>query len=148
MSAEAGAGRRGGRGGVSIALAYLALFRGYGLNLDDEGTLLAPDSSAWRTARCRIATSTSATRPATSTSPAAAWRLAGVLPPALLLALVHAAPWRLSSCWRPGSPRDAGVGGRLLVLAFIQVFPGRVRAFNIPYPAWLATTAWVGWRSR
>lgn len=128
----------------SIALAYLLPFRDYGLNLDDEGLVL---SSIQRVAEGQVPYVDFVTgyTPGYFYLSAWLWRLAGDVPTLrVLLACVHAgaAAGLALVAARVASPFLA-VLVALLYVAFIPVFPGEFCAFNIPYPAWFATLAWV-----
>jgi hypothetical protein len=127
-----------------ITLVYLLPFRGYGLNLDDEGTLLYQIQRVVHGELPYVDFTTGYT-PGFFYLSAGLWRLAGDLPTfRALLALIHAgvAVGIVLLAGRVASRPLALLVG-LLYVTFIPVFPGEFCAFNIPYPAWLATLAWV-----
>ncbi len=127
-----------------IALVYLLPFRGYGLNVDDEGALLYQIQRVVGGEVPYVDFMTGYT-PGYFYVSAALWRLAGDLPTfRILLALVQAgiAGGLALATMRVASPPLA-LAVALLYLAFIPVFPGEFCTFNIPYPAWLATLTWV-----
>ncbi len=129
---------------ASIALAYLLPFRDYGLNFEDEGLILY---SIARVADGHIPYVDFDTgyTPGYFYLNALLWRVAGALPTLrAFLALLHAASVAGLAllALRVASPVLALIVP-LLYLAFIPVFPGGWCMFNIPYPAWYATGAWI-----
>jgi HEAT repeat protein len=128
-----------------LALAYLLPLRAYGLNVEDEGTLLYQIARFARGELPYVDFQTGYT-PGFFVLGAALWRIAGDVPALrVLLALVHAltVAGLAHLATRLARP-SLGLGAALLYLAFIPVHPGEFCAFNVPYPAWLATLGWVG----
>jgi hypothetical protein len=127
-----------------LALAYLLPFRAYGLNVEDEGTLLYQILRVARGELPYVDFSTGYT-PGFFFLGAGLWRAAGDLVGLrTLLALVHAltVAGLAGLVARLARPTFALLVP-LLYLAFIPVFPGEFCAFNVPYPAWFATLGWV-----
>ena len=129
---------------ASIALAYLLPFRGYGLNVEDEGTLLYQILRVSRGELPYADFSTGYT-PGFFFLSAGLWRLAGdVAALRAILALVHALTIGGLTLLVARLVRPAlALTVPLLYLAFIPVFPGEFCAFNVPYPGWFATLGWV-----
>jgi len=132
---------------ISLALigAYLFALRDYGFELSDEGTILYQIE---RTASGQIPYRDFSTgyTPGFFWLNALVFRTMGESMSGLRLFLIgiHSLtalglllvaghlmrPWAASAC-------------TLLWFAFLPVFPGRFCSFNIPYPAWYATAAFV-----
>ncbi len=129
---------------AALTLVYLVPFRAYGLNVDDEGTLLYELQRVLAGDLPYVDFRTGYT-PGFFYASAALWGLAGDVPTfRALLACLHALTvaglaFLLARRVRP----MLALGVPLLYLAFIPVFPGDFCAFNVPYPAWFATAAWV-----
>ncbi|MBI3767342.1 MAG: hypothetical protein HY271_02485 [Deltaproteobacteria bacterium] len=125
-------------------LAYVLPFRAYGLNLDDEGTLLYELLRVLRGDVPYVDFRTGYT-PGYFYLSAGLWKLTGALPAfRATLGGVHA----LTACGLAlllaGLVRPAlAVLVPLLYVAFIPVLPGEFCAFNVPYPAWFATLGWI-----
>jgi hypothetical protein len=142
----AGRRRRVAAGLVTLVmtLAYLVPFRTYGLNLDDEGTLLYELVRVLRGDVPYVDFRTGYT-PGYFYLNAGLWKLAGnVATFRLALDGVHA----LTACGLAvllaGHVRLAlAILVPLLYVAFIPVLPGEFCAFNAPYPAWFATLGWI-----
>ncbi|MCC6766683.1 MAG: hypothetical protein IT293_18650 [Deltaproteobacteria bacterium] len=126
------------------ALAYLLPFRAYGLNVEDEGTLLYQIGRVVRGELPYLDFSTGYT-PGFFALNAAAWRATGDLVAfRTLLALVHAASVAGLAALLAGMARPwIALVVPALYLAFIPVYPGEFCAFNIAYPAWFATAGWL-----
>ncbi len=156
MSVDAGEGeglRAAGPGavGATIALgaavfALYACFVRYGVNLDDEGTVLNQVLRTARGERPYLDFHTGYT-PATFYLNAALLRVFGtsVLPVRALLALVNTAAvvlvFRLALRFAPVAESAAAALAYALCMPF---FAGQFAAFNIPYPAWYALASWLG----
>ncbi len=127
-----------------VVLAYVMSFRSYGLNVEDEGTLLYQIVRVAYGELPYVDFSTGYT-PLFFVLMARAWRAAGTIVAfRTVLAVVHAitAATLALLVGRVARPAIAAVVP-LLYVAFIPVFPGEFCAFNIPYPAWLATLGWT-----
>jgi len=128
----------------ALALAYLWPFRAYGLNVEDEGTLLY---QVLRFARGELPYVDFATgyTPGFFALGAWLWRAAGDLVTLrVMLAVLHAATVAglallVARLARP----SLAVVLPLLYLAFIPVYPGEFCSFNIPYPFWFTTAGWI-----
>ncbi len=127
-----------------LAFVYLRLFRAYGLNVEDEGTLLY---QVVRTARGELPYVDFATgyTPGFFALNAWLWRVAGDLGTyRAILTAVHAATaaglaFLVARLARP----SLALVLPWLYLSFIPVFPGQFCAFNVPYPAWFASLGWL-----
>lgn len=127
------------------SLAYLAILRGYGFQLEDEGTLLMQLDRVLRGQVPYVDFHTGYT-PAFFYGGAEILRLLGrsVLGVRSVLMLVNAASAtalyvlgrRMVGSWMAALPP-------LLWLALVPTYPGDFAAFNIPYPTWPATLAWL-----
>jgi hypothetical protein len=140
-----------------LALAWLWLLRGYGFQLEDEGTLLFQFTRVLDGARPYLDFHTGYTpgyfalgRTAMSWFGESALAVRGVM--AVINAATAAALFviarRLAGTWIAPLPA-------LLWLAFVPAYAGEFAAFNIPYPTWPATLAWtlvalamLGWARR
>jgi hypothetical protein len=121
-----------------LALAYFALFVAYGINLDDEGTLLA---QIYRTAQGEVPYRDFHMGYTPGGHYYHAWLMQlfgpSVLPlrwslavcNALVAALLFVIGRRVMSGWFAVLPAAA-------YCALMQVYPGDFATFNIPYPAW------------
>ncbi|MBI4514764.1 MAG: HEAT repeat domain-containing protein [Deltaproteobacteria bacterium] len=135
-------------GGLMLALpvAYFAALAPYGLNVDDEGTLLY---QIYRTYLGQVlyVDFHAGYTPGLFYWNAALFSLFGVNVVVLRLCLavvnglsVYCLYWlarRLGA-----SPVAAAVAG-LVYLAFIPYYDGQFAAFNIPYPIWYVTLFWL-----
>ncbi len=137
------------RAGVALAafayaLLYLLPFRGYGLNVEDEGTLLYQIVRVVRGELPYVDFSTGYT-PGFFALNAAVWRATGDLVAfRTVLALVHAGSVAGLAALLAGVARPwIALLLPALYLAFIPVYPGEFCAFNIAYPAWFATAGWL-----
>lgn len=145
------AARGPGAIGATIALAasvlalYLFFVR-YGVNLDDEGTVLNQVLRTARGERPYLDFHTGYT-PAMFYLNAALLRIFGtsVLPIRGLLALVNTLSvvlvFRLALRFAPVAESAAAALAYALCMPF---FAGQFASFNIPYPAWYALAAWLG----
>ncbi len=154
------AGGRGGAGRLSAvseryraglplaafayALVYLLPFRAYGLNVEDEGTLLYQIVRVVRGELPYVDFSTGYT-PGFFALNAAVWRVTGDLVAfRTVLALVHAGTIAGLAALLAGVARPwIALLLPALYLTFIPLYPGEFCAFNIAYPAWFATAGWV-----
>jgi hypothetical protein len=127
------------------AFAYFWLFRTYGFQVEDEGTLLFQVVRALDGERPYIDFHTGY-GPVFFSTAGYLFELAGrsVIRFRLFLAVVNAAAAAglFVLAGRIAGPRLAAAAPVLWV-AFIPVFVGEHASFNIPYPAWFATFAWV-----
>ncbi|MCC6847844.1 MAG: hypothetical protein IT294_05035 [Deltaproteobacteria bacterium] len=128
----------------AYTLAYLLPFRAYGLNVEDEGTLLYQIVRVVRGELPYLDFSTGYT-PGFFALNAGIWRAAGDLVAfRACLALVHAATVAGLAALLAGMVRPwIALLVPALYLAFIPVYPGEFCAFNIAYPAWFATAGWL-----
>ncbi len=128
-----------------FALAWLLLLRPYGFQLEDEGTLLSWFDRVARGQRSYFDFHTGYTpglfafgSAVFDTFGPSATAMRGVL--AVVNALSAAAlteiTRRVAGAWMAPVPA-------LLWLAFVPLFGGEFSAFNIPYPTWPATLAWM-----
>jgi hypothetical protein len=127
------------------AFAYFWLFRGYGFQVEDEGTLLFQIVRAIEGQRPYLDFHTGY-GPAFFSTASVLFELVGRslvgfrLAMAALNAATAAGLFVLAA--RLAGKRLAGFAP-ILWVAFIPVFVGEFAAFNIPYPAWFATLAWL-----
>ncbi|MEB2284452.1 MAG: hypothetical protein B6D46_02910 [Polyangiaceae bacterium UTPRO1] len=128
----------------AYALAYLLPFRAYGLNVEDEGTLLYQIARVVGGELPYVDFSTGYT-PGFFALSAALWRAVGDLVGfRTLVALVHAATAAGLAGLLAGVARPwIALALPALYLAYIPVYPGEFCAFNIAYPAWFATAGWT-----
>ncbi|HUQ53538.1 MAG TPA: hypothetical protein VM692_15030, partial [Gammaproteobacteria bacterium] len=127
------------------ALAYFLLFRRYGFQIEDEGTLLFQLDRAARGELPYTDFHTGYT-PGFFAAGAALLRLAHwdvaslrtVL--AVLQAGVAASLYALAA---PLTGAALAVVAPLAFVAFLPVWPGDFASFNVPYPAWFANVAWM-----
>ena len=130
-------------GGISAAL-FLSFFR-YGLNLEDEGTILYQILRTHRGELPYLDFHTGYT-PAMFYLNAGLFDLFGVsvLPLRLFLVAVNTAAvvliFRLSL--RVAPALESGLAALAYTLS-LPFFAGQFASFNIPYPAWYAVTAWL-----
>jgi hypothetical protein len=128
-----------------VALAWLLLLRPYGFQLEDEGTLLSWFDRVARGQRSYLDFHTGYTpglfafgRAVFDTFGTSATAMRGVL--AVMNALSAAAlteiTRRVAGSWLAPVPA-------LVWLAFVPLYAGEFAAFNIPYPTWPATLAWM-----
>jgi len=128
----------------ALAFVYLRLFRAYGLNVEDEGTLLYQIVRTARGELPYVDFSTGYT-PGFFALNAWLWGVAGDLVTYRgILATMHAATaaglaYLVARLARP----SLALVLPWLYLSFIPVFPGQFCAFNVPYPAWFATLGWL-----
>ncbi len=128
-----------------VALAYLLLLRPYGFQLEDEGTLLSWFDRVSRGQRPYLDFHTgytpgffafgSAVYSAFGPSAAAVRTVLAVMN-ALSAAGLAELTRRAAGAWLAPVPA-------LLWLAFVPVYGGEFAAFNIPYPTWPVTLAWI-----
>ncbi|RMD85241.1 MAG: hypothetical protein D6815_02335 [Candidatus Dadabacteria bacterium] len=128
-----------------VVCAYFAWFLGYGLQVEDEGLLLIKIDRVLRGQVPYLDFHTGYTPGyfylATGVFRALGEKVGGLR---LALAAVNAASAMLiySLCIRLARPWLAALVA-LGWVAFLPVFPGEFASFNIPYPAWFATLAWL-----
>jgi hypothetical protein len=127
-----------------LALAYVWSFRAYGLNVEDEGTLLFQILRVTRGELPYVDFSTGYT-PGFFALTALLWRLTGDLVTfRTALAVVHAGTVAGLAALLAGVARPViAIVLPLLYLAFIPLYPGEFCAFNVAYPAWFATAGWL-----
>jgi hypothetical protein len=128
-----------------VALAWLLLLRPYGFQLEDEGTLLSWFDRVARGQRSYVDFHTgytpglfafgSAVFDAFGTSAGAMRGVLAVMN-ALSAAALTEVTRRVAGAWLAPIPA-------LVWLAFVPLFVGEFSAFNIPYPTWPATFAWL-----
>lgn len=130
--------------GALATLAYMLPLRGYGLTLEDEGTLYSQILRVAHGELPYLDFSTGYT-PAYFATNAALWSLLGTVPRMrVVLAVVHALSVAgLTVLVARGARPLLALLVPLLYVAFIPVFPGEFCAFNVPYPAWYATLGWI-----
>lgn len=129
----------------ALALAWLLLLRPYGFQLEDEGTLLFWFDRVTRGQQPYVDFHTGYT-PGFFAFGTAVFGLFGPSATAVraVLAVINAlaaaglteATRRVAGNWLAPIPA-------LLWLAFVPVYVGEFAAFNIPYPTWPVTLAWV-----
>ena len=125
---------------------YFALFRSYGFQVEDEGTLLFWLDRVLRGEFPYVDFHTGYT-PGFFYLGAALLKLSGENANNLrvFVALINAGTAaglyvvsrRFVGPWMAAVPA-------VLWVAFLPVYPGEFASFNVPYPAWFATLAWVG----
>jgi len=128
-----------------IAFAYLLLLRPYGFQLEDEGTLLSWFDRVVRGQRPYLDFHTGYT-PGFFAFGTAVFSAFGTSATALraVLALINAlAAAGLTEATRRVAGRWLAPVPALVWLAFVPVYGGEFAAFNIPYPTWPVTLAWV-----
>ncbi len=127
------------------SLAYLLLLRGYGFQVEDEGTMLMQLDRVFHGQVPYVDFHTGYT-PAFFYGGAAVFSLLGrsVLAIRTVLVLINAAT--ATALYVVGrrmvGPWMATLAP-LLWLALVPNYPGDFAAFNIPYPTWPATLAWL-----
>ncbi|MFN2426883.1 MAG: hypothetical protein ABR587_10615 [Candidatus Binatia bacterium] len=132
-------------GVFAVALAYLLLLRPYGFQLEDEGTLLSWFDRVARGQRPYVDFHTGYT-PGFFAFGSAVFSLFGTSATALraVLAVINAlAAAGLTEATRRIAGRRLAPIPALVWLAFVPVYSGEFAAFNIPYPTWPVTLAWV-----
>ena len=135
-------------GGVllALALAYFAALAPYGLNIDDEGTLLY---QIYRTYLGQVlyVDFHAGYTPGLFYSNAALFSLFGVniivlrLGLALINSLTVTCMYWLAR--RLGASQLAAATAGLLYVALIPFYDGQFGAFNIPYPTWYVSVFWL-----
>ncbi|HEY2775826.1 MAG TPA: glycosyltransferase family 39 protein [Candidatus Binatia bacterium] len=128
-----------------LALAYLLLLRPYGFQLEDEGTLLFWFSRVADGQRPYVDFHTGYT-PGFFAFGSTVFALFGASATSLrgVLALINAttAAGLAEITRRVAGERFAWIAP-LIWLLFVPVYPGEFAAFNVPYPTWPVTLAWV-----
>lgn len=130
--------------GVFVAGLYLTFVR-YGVNLDDEGTILYQILRTYRGERPYLDFHTGYT-PAMFYLNAGLMEIFGasVLPVRLFLVGVNTAAvlliFRLALRVAPAAESACAA---LTYALFLPFFAGQFASFNIPYPAWYGVTAWL-----
>ncbi|MFT4571101.1 MAG: hypothetical protein ACI91F_001981 [Candidatus Binatia bacterium] len=128
-----------------VSFAYFSLFRGYGFQLEDEGTLLFHLD---RAARGLLPYTDFHTGYTPGFFAVGSWLLRTVdyqvelvrLALAVLNAVTVAGIFAVA---RRIVPAGAAVVPAVTWVVLLPVFAGSFASFNVPYPAWLATTAWM-----
>ncbi len=129
----------------AAVLLYFWACRSFGIYLEDEGTLLYQFA---RTAAGQLPYRDFHTgyTPAFFYVHAAIFRLCGfdVLAVRTALAVVNAATVGLLFVLaRRVASRPVALAVALAYAAFLPCFPGRFASFNIPYPSWYVSAAWL-----
>ena len=128
-----------------VGLAWLFLLGGYGFQLEDEGTHLAWFDRVMRGERPYIDFHTGYT-PGFFAFGKGVFSLFGESGTAVraVLAVINAlAAAGMAELTRRIAGRWLAPVPPLLWLAFVPVYVGEFAAFNIPYPTWVVTLAWV-----
>jgi len=128
----------------ALAVVYLWPLRGYGLQVEDEGTLLAQIVRVAGGQVPYVDFNTGYT-PGYFYLAAAVWRGTGDLHALrVALVIVHAlAVGGLAVLAAEVARPTFAVATALAYLVFIPVFPGEFAAAMIPYPAWLVVPGWT-----
>ncbi|MBI5506243.1 MAG: hypothetical protein HY899_15715 [Deltaproteobacteria bacterium] len=128
-----------------VVTGYFSIFRSYGFQIEDEGTLLF---QLERVARGQFPYVDFGTGYTPGFFYAGAWllercdfRVESLRAVVALLNAATAAGLYLIACRVAG--RALALVAPLAWVAFLPVRPGDFAAFNIPYPAWPATLAWM-----
>jgi len=128
-----------------VALAYLLLLRPYGFQLEDEGTLLSWFDRAMRGERPYLDFHTGYTPGffAFGTAVFSAFGTSATAMRAVLAVINALAAAGLTEATRRLTGNALAPIPALVWLAFVPVYAGEFAAFNIPYPTWPVTLAWV-----
>lgn len=128
----------------AYALVYLLPLRAYGLNVEDEGTLLYQITRAVRGELPYVDFGTGYTPGFFALNATAWWATGDLVTFRTLIAVVHAGSVAGLAALLAGVARPwIALLLPALYLAFIPVYPGQFCAFNIAYPAWFATAGWI-----
>lgn len=128
-----------------VAMAWLWLLRSYGFQVEDEGTLLFQFERVLRGQRPYIDFHTGYTpgyfefgraSMAWLGDTAMAVRTVLAFSNVITATALYAITRRVAAAWVAPLPA-------LVWLAFVPAYAGEFAAFNIPYPTWPATTAWM-----
>jgi hypothetical protein len=129
---------------AALTLVYLLPFRAYGLQVEDEGTLLY---QVLRVVEGQVPYVDFLTgyMPGYFYVGSTMLSWAGDVPTMrVLIAVLHALTVAGSVVLATRVARPAlALALPLLYVAFLPVFPGSFCSFNIPYPSWFATAGWI-----
>ncbi len=128
-----------------LSYAYFALFRDYGFQVEDEGTLLFQLSRAAAGQYPYVDFHTGYT-PGFFAVGAALLQSVDFQVAAIRTALAVLNALTATGLYLLAAPIVGpifGLSSPLAFVLFLPVWPGDFAAFNVPYPAWPATAAWI-----
>ena len=128
-----------------LSYAYFALFRDYGFQVEDEGTLLFQLSRAAAGQYPYVDFHTGYT-PGFFAVGAALLQSVDFQVAAIRTALAVLNALTATGLYFLAAPIVGpifGLSSPLAFVLFLPVWPGDFAAFNVPYPAWPATAAWI-----